>query len=93
VLQLADEFYPEIVRLRRTIHANPELAFEEVATSALVAETLERCDLEPKRGIAKTGVIADLKGSKQHATGTRRVELRSHMDALPVQEANGLEFA
>jgi hippurate hydrolase len=89
VLQLADEFYPEIVRLRRTIHSNPELAFEEVATSTLVADTLERVGLTPKRGIAKTGVVADLKGK---GTG-KRVALRSDMDALPIQEATGLEFA
>jgi hippurate hydrolase len=89
VLELADEFYPEIVRLRRTIHANPELAFEEVATASLVAETLERAGLSPKRGVAKTGVIADLKGARPG----KRVALRADMDALPITEATGLEFA
>jgi hippurate hydrolase len=89
VLELAEEFYPEIVRLRRTIHANPELAFEEVATSSLVAETLEKTGLKPKRGIAKTGVVADLAGK----SGGKRIALRSDMDALPITEATGLEFA
>lgn len=95
VLELADEFYPEIVRLRRTIHSNPELAFEEVATSALVAETLEKAGLTATRGIAKTGVIADLKGraNGQGKSPGRRIALRSDMDALPITEATGLEFA
>lgn len=78
-----------MVRLRRAIHANPELAFEEYATSALVAETLEKLGMEVKRGVAKTGVVASIRGSK----GGNAVALRSDMDALPITEATGLEFA
>ena len=85
---LAEKYYPDMIRLRRTIHANPELAFEEYATSALVAETLERLGLEVTRGIAKTGVVASLRG-----TSGKTVALRSDMDALPIEEATGLEFA
>jgi amidohydrolase len=86
---LAEKHFPEMVRIRRTIHANPETAFEEYATSALVAETLERLGLEVKRGVAKTGVVASLHGKKNG----KAVALRSDMDALPIQEATGLEFA
>ncbi len=86
---LAEKYYPEMVRLRRTIHANPELAFEEYATSALVAETLERLGLEVKRGVARTGVVASLRNGNSSAA----VALRSDMDALPIQEATGLEYA
>src|SRR5581483_6218534 len=88
---LAEKYYPEMVRLRRTIHANPELAFEEYATSSLVAETLEKLGLEVKRGVAKTGVVASLRGSR--SAGDSVVALRSDMDALPIQEATRLEFA
>jgi len=86
---LADKYFPEMVRLRRTIHENPELAFAEFATGTLVAETLERTGLDVTRGIAKTGVLATLRGNKKG----RIVALRSDMDALPIQEATGLEFA
>ncbi|HZK77058.1 MAG TPA: amidohydrolase [Candidatus Kapabacteria bacterium] len=86
---LAEKHFPEMVRIRRTIHANPELAFEEYATSALVAETLERLGLQVKRGVAKTGVVASLHGKRNG----KAVALRSDMDALPIQEATGLEFA
>jgi amidohydrolase len=86
---LAEKYYPEMVRLRRTIHENPELAFAEFATSALVAETLERTGLAVKRGVARTGVLASIHGKK---TG-KAVALRSDMDALPIQEATGLPFA
>jgi amidohydrolase len=87
--ELSEKYFSDMVRLRRTIHANPELAFEEYATSALVAETLERLGLDVKRGVAKTGVVASLHGKKKGNT----VALRSDMDALPIQEATGLEFA
>ncbi len=97
---LAEKYFPEMVRIRRTIHANPELAFEEYATSALVAETLERLGLDVKRGVAKTGVVASLRGSttpiprlEKAGVSQKVVALRSDMDALPIQETTGLEFA
>ncbi len=83
-------------RLRRAIHANPELAFEEVATGALVAETLEKTGLDVRRGVAKTGVIGTVKGKHKGVddrSSTKTIALRSDMDALPIQEATGLEFA
>src|ERR1039458_427079 len=86
---LAEKYYPEMVRLRRTIHENPELAFSEFATSGLVADTLEKTGLSVKRGVAKTGVVASLHG-KKHG---KAVALRSEMDALPIQEATGLPYA
>lgn len=90
VTQLADNIYPEVVRLRRTIHANPELAFEEHETSKLVAETLEKLGAEVRSGVAKTGVVATIKGKKGSG---KVIGLRADMDALPIAEATGLEFA
>jgi amidohydrolase len=89
IQQLAEKHFDEMVRLRRTIHANPELAFEEIATSNLVAETLEKAGVSIRRGVAKTGVVGTLRGAK----GGKVVALRSDMDALPIQEATGLPFA
>jgi amidohydrolase len=74
----------EIQSLRRTIHAHPELRYEEVRTSELVARQLEQWGIEVHRGLGKTGVVGVLK----RGTGTRSVGLRADMDALPIHELN-----
>ena len=74
---------------RRDFHAHPELAFEEERTSALVAERLESFGVEVHRGLAKTGVVGQLKVG----TGNRAIALRADMDALPMQEGNDFEHA
>jgi amidohydrolase len=89
IRQLADEIYPEVVRIRRTLHRRPELAFEEHETAALVAETLGPLGLDVKTGIAKTGVVAVLEGGRPGPA----VALRADMDALPILEANTFDFA
>jgi amidohydrolase len=55
---------PAMIEARHTIHQNPELGYEEVATSKLVAEKLKALGLEVQTGVAKTGVVAILKGGK-----------------------------
>ncbi|HEY3875380.1 MAG TPA: amidohydrolase [Candidatus Kapabacteria bacterium] len=89
ITALSEKYFPEMVRLRRAIHENPELAFAEFETSTLVAETLEKAGLEVKRGVARTGVVASIHGKSKGKV----VALRSDMDALPIQEATGLPFA
>lgn len=89
IKQLADKYYDDVVTLRRTIHANPELAFEENETSALVANTLEKYGVEVRRGVAKTGVVGTIRGKNKGKV----VALRGDMDALPILEATGLPFA
>jgi amidohydrolase len=74
----------EMTDLRRDLHAHPELAFEEVRTSQLVAERLRKMGLEPRLGVGKTGVVAIIEGGKPGKT----VLLRADMDALPIQEEN-----
>ncbi len=86
---LADEVFLEIVRLRRVIHRNPELAFEEYETARLVQETLAPLDLAVQTGVAKTGIVATLKGGQPGPT----LMLRADMDALPIHEANDFDFA
>lgn len=68
--------------LRRDLHAHPELGFEEVRTSAIVAEKLSEAGIEVHRGLGKTGVVGTLK----IGTGTRRIALRADMDALAMPE-------
>ena len=75
----------EFIRLRRDLHAHPELAFEEHRTSALVAEMLREWGIEVHTGIAGTGVVGVLRG---RVPGQRSIGLRADMDALPLQEEN-----
>ncbi|MBT9584913.1 amidohydrolase [bacterium] len=79
----------EVIALRRDFHRHPELGFEEVRTSAKVAQFLRESGLEPREGIAKTGVCALIEGPVDGPT----LMLRADMDALPILEETDLEFA
>ncbi len=79
----------EMVALRRQIHANPELGFQEHQTSALVASQLERWGYTVHRGVGGTGVVATLRSGN----GSKRLGLRADMDALPITELTGLPYA
>jgi amidohydrolase len=89
IKKLADKYFDEVVKLRRTIHANPELAFEEHETSKLVAAMLEKNGISVQSGVAKTGIVGTLKGKGKG----KIIALRSDMDALPILEATGLPFS
>jgi amidohydrolase len=78
----------EIIKIRRFSHMNPELAGEEVETAKLVAAKLVSLGLEVKTGVAKTGVVALLRGREHGST----LALRADLDALPIQEANDLPY-
>ncbi|EFH13093.1 M20 aminoacylase family protein [Pseudoroseomonas cervicalis] len=82
------DFAPEMMEWRRDIHTHPELGFEEVRTSAIVAEKLASWGIEVHRGIGRTGVVGVLKGARE---GSGSIGLRADMDALPMTEVN--EFA
>ena len=77
-----------LIEIRRTIHMNPELGFEEVETSKLVAKWLEHFGLKVRTGMAKTGVVGLLEGEK----GGKTVAIRADMDALPLEEANQVPY-
>lgn len=79
----------EFVELRRRIHAHPEIGFEEVETSHLVAKCLRDWGYEVTVGLGKTGVVGQLRVG----IGSRRLAIRADMDALPIQEATGLSYA
>ena len=89
IRDLTDKYFPKVVELRRTIHANPELAFEERETAGLVSRTLKALGVEVQEGVARTGVLGTIRGNG----GGKIVALRSDMDALPITEATGLPFA
>ena len=77
----------EIQTLRRTIHAHPELRYEETQTSDLVAKSLSDWGIEVHRGLGKTGVVGILK----RGSSARSIGLRADMDALPIKELNSFE--
>jgi len=81
---------PGIVSLRRAIHAEPELGLECPKTMAKVREALADLPLEWRSGPSTTGAAATLVGG---APGERRVLLRGDMDALPMEEKSGVDFA
>jgi amidohydrolase len=82
----------EMARLRRDIHAHPELCFEEVRTSELVAMKLAEWGIEVVRGLGRTGVVGILHGRDGGSSG-RGIGLRADMDALPMTELNTFAHA
>ncbi len=86
-IALSSEDVSSLTALRRRIHANPELAFNESATSALVVEGLTAAGYAPQ-SLAGTGVVAVLDSGRPGRT----VMLRADMDALPVQELNEHDY-
>jgi len=80
---------PEIAEWRQAIHANPELGFQEHATSAMVAEKLASWGIEVHRGIAGTGIV----GVLRNGDSGRSIGLRADMDCLPMTEETGAPHA
>ena len=83
-LEMLRLFHAELVHIRRDIHANPELGFEETRTSQLVADKLGEWGVEVHRGLARTGVVGVIKGRKN--SSGRAIGLRADMDCLPMHE-------
>jgi len=75
--------------LRRDLHKHPEIGFQEVRTAGVIAKELTALGLEVTTGLGGTGVVALLEGAKPGPV----VLLRFDMDALPVQEETGAEYA
>jgi amidohydrolase len=86
-----DELVPDMVAMRRDLHEHPELAFEEVRTSGIVAQRLQTLGLEVQAGVAKTGVVGMLRGGASKP-GAKTIAIRADMDALPIYELNEIEY-
>ena len=89
LLEAARRLKPRLVEDRRAIHQQPELAYQEVKTAARVAERLTELGIEHRTGIAETGVIGIIEGTRPGRT----VILRGDMDALPILEETPVPFA
>jgi len=87
--QQAKELEANVIQWRRHFHEFPELSNREVKTGAYIAEHLKKLGLEVQYPVAKTGVVALLKGAKPGPV----IALRADIDALPVTERNSLPFA
>jgi len=85
---LSNEILPELINLRRHLHAHPELSGQEYQTAALVAGELRKSGWEVKEAVGKTGVVAEM-GNKEGPVFGLRVD----MDALPIEEKTGLEYS
>jgi len=88
ITEMAVEHEAEIVELRHWFHQNAELSNREFKTAEKISEALIKIGLEPKTGIAKTGVVAVLKGGKPGPV----VALRADIDGLPVKERADLPW-
>ena len=86
-----DELVPDMVALRRDLHKHPELAYEEVRTSGIVARRLSSLGLQVQTGVAQTGVVGLLRGGES-SPGAKTLAIRADMDALPIHEVNGLDY-
>src|SRR5579872_4411867 len=84
-----ERFADELTAIRRDLHAHPEIGFEEIRTSGIVAEKLAQWGVEVHRGVGGTGVVGVLKGK---GNGGRRIGLRADMDALPMEENTNLKW-
>lgn len=88
ILELSNKYESEIIKNRRKIHSNPELAFKEYQTSALVKEELIKYGIQVQGNISGTGVVGLLSGKERGKV----LLLRADMDALPINEATDVEF-
>lgn len=90
---IAARLHPELIALRREIHADPELGNDNPRTQARILAALEGLDVEITLGESLTSVVAVLRGRGETSGPRPVVLLRGDMDGLPVQEDTGQEFA
>src|SRR5215470_10068835 len=89
----AEELLPAAVVLRRRIHAQPELGLDLPLTTQAVLDGLQGLDVEIARGPSTSGLVVSLTGGKSGSQSGRTILLRGDMDALPMPEETGLDFA
>ena len=92
LLDHASALAPDLVAVRRDLHRHPELAFREHRTAGIAAERVEALGYAVRRGVGRTGVVAELGGGGAGPGGGPIVALRTDMDALPIQEDSDAEY-
>jgi amidohydrolase len=86
MLKQAHAISEELIEWRRDFHMHPEIGFELHRTSKIVADELEKMGYRVKRGVGKTGVVAEI------GEGGKVIAIRADMDALPILEQNAYEY-
>lgn len=86
MLKQAHAISEDLIEWRRDFHMHPEVGFDVHRTAGIVADELEKMGYKVKRGVGKTGVVAEI------GEGGKLVAIRADMDALPLQELNDFEF-
>ncbi|MGC9374388.1 MAG: M20 metallopeptidase family protein [Bacteroidales bacterium] len=89
IKKLSKKYFSQVVDIRRHLHQNPELSFQEFKTSAYIASLLKKWEIEFVSGIAKTGIVATIKGKNPER---KTIALRADMDALPIEEKNDIPY-
>ncbi len=89
IRQLAAQYLPDIIAIRRHLHAHPELSFEEYETSRFIQNKLSEFNIPFQSGVAGTGIIATISGKNP---SSRMIALRADMDALPIVEENEVSY-
>jgi amidohydrolase len=85
----AKTYFPDVVKMRRHLHAHPELSYEEVETGKYVAQKLAELGIPHVHGVAENGVVGLIEGRNP---SKKIVALRADMDALPITEANDVPY-
>jgi amidohydrolase len=88
IYKKAEEYFNNVVNIRRHLHMYPELSFEEKETASFVASKLKELDIPFRSEIAGTGIVALIEGNKPGKT----IALRADMDALPITEQNDVPY-
>jgi len=86
---LSAEFAPEIIDIRRHLHANPELSEKEFKTADFICATLDSYGIPYTRGVGGNGIVAKIEGLQPQTT---TLALRADMDALPINELNACDY-
>ncbi len=87
--EIIQKYLAQITDIRREIHKNPELGFNEVKTGALVSKTLTELGIKHETGIGKTGIVGIIEGAEKGKV----IAIRADMDALPITEITGLPYS
>ncbi|WP_343693069.1 M20 family metallopeptidase [Chitinophaga sp.] len=89
IKELAHKYAPEFIAIRRHIHANPELSFQEYETSKYIQQQLDNFGVKYTAGVAGTGIVAIIEGKNP---SKKVIALRADIDALPITEANDVPY-
>ena len=89
IQKLAQTYHQDVIHIRRHLHQNPELSYEEVETGKYISAKLQEYGIPHQHGVADNGVVGLIQGRNP---GKRVVALRADIDALPIEEANEVPY-